>query len=115
MKTPSKSDELEIKVQEINTPSRFMRGDFGAALSVLKRGGRVARKGWNGKNMWIFLVEGADARFDWIGDNYAHGVKGLEGPTKIRPYIVMKDAQGNLVPGWLASQTDMLAEDWVKV
>lgn len=70
--------------------------DFGRALQVLKGGGNVARAGWNGKNMWLGLQ-----RPD------AHSKMSL-------PYIFMCTAQGDLVP-WLASQTDMLAEDWVLV
>ena len=64
--------------------------DFGAALQQLKVGGKVTRKGWNGKGMWLCYVprEGT-----WL------------------PFIAMKTVQGGFVP-WLASQTDMLAEDW---
>lgn len=67
--------------------------DFSSALLLLKQGHRVAREGWNGKGMWL----------------------GLERPTPgskmTRPFIYMKDAQGGFVP-WLASQTDVLSEDW---
>lgn len=68
--------------------------DFGQALGKLKLGERVARIGWNGKGMWIQLQ-----RPD------SHSKMTL-------PYIYMYTAQGDLVP-WLASQTDVLAEDWV--
>ena len=94
-----------VTVTEINTTSRLMRGGFGAALQVLNNGGKVARKGWNGKNMCIFLDE-------CIPRAEKHdGVRG----RYIRPCLVMIDAQGYLVPGWLASQVDMLAEDWFEV
>lgn len=66
---------------------------FGTALEMLKNGLRVARIGWNGKGMWLELQ-----RPD------LHSKMTL-------PYIYMKTADGNLVP-WLASQTDMLADDW---
>ena len=66
---------------------------FGAAIAHLKEGGRVAREGWNGKNMWLGLQ---------VPD--AHSKMTL-------PYIYMYTAQGDLVP-WLASQTDILSEDW---
>jgi hypothetical protein len=69
---------------------------FGTALEFLKLGRRVARIGWNGKNMWLELQ---------IPDE--HSKMSL-------PYIYMKTADGKLVP-WLASQTDMLAEDYVLV
>jgi hypothetical protein len=67
--------------------------DFGWAIRKLKAGERVARAGWNGKGMWLGLQ---------VPD--AHSKMGL-------PYIYMSTVTGQLVP-WLASQTDMLAEDW---
>lgn len=68
--------------------------NFGDALFMLKRGHRMARAGWNGKGMWLELQR-PDA-----------------GSKMTLPYIYMKTADDQLVP-WLASQTDMLAEDWV--
>jgi len=69
---------------------------FGSAITLLKAGERVSREGWNGKNMWVELQ---------VPD--AHSKMSL-------PYIYMFTADKQLVP-WLASQTDVLAEDWVKV
>jgi len=71
--------------------------DFGQALAFLKAGDRVARTGWNGKGMWLEYAD--DARF---------------GPNEVLllPFIVMRTVQGAFVP-WLASQTDILAEDWI--
>ena len=66
--------------------------DFGEALRALKDGKRVARKGWNGKGMWLFL--------------------GTPGTFSIVPSICMKTAQNTIVVGWLASQDDMLMQDW---
>jgi hypothetical protein len=67
--------------------------NFGDAISALKEGKRVSRAGWNGKGMWLELQ---------VPD--AHSKMTL-------PYIYMKTADNNQVP-WLASQTDMLGEDW---
>ena len=69
--------------------------NFSEALDELKNGnpGRVARSGWNGKGMWLELQE-PDA------NSYM-----------TLPYIYMRTVQGDFVP-WLASQTDLLAEDW---
>ncbi len=67
--------------------------NFGQAIELLKQGKKLARKGWNGKAMWLELQ---------LPD--AHSKMTL-------PYIYMKTADDKLVP-WLASQTDMLAEDW---
>ena len=66
---------------------------FGLAIEAMKKGHKVARKGWNGKQMWLKL-QVPDA-----------------GSKMSLPYIYMKTADNHLVP-WLASQTDMLAEDW---
>lgn len=99
------SGEVKVTVIDLTAPSRLMLGTFGDALSVLKRGGKVARKGWNGKNMCVFLDE-------CIPRAEKHeGVRG----RYIRQCLVMIDVQGYLVPGWLASQTDMLAEDWFEL
>lgn len=67
--------------------------DFSQALREMKIGCRVHRSGWNGKGMWIAL-QTPD-----------------KGSKMTLPYIYMKTAQGDLVP-WLASQTDILADDW---
>lgn len=67
--------------------------NFSQALERLKRGDRVHRLGWNGYGMWIKLQE----------------------PDKnskmTLPYIYMRTARGDFVP-WLASQTDILSDDW---
>lgn len=88
--------------------------DFGMALVALKRGKAVARKGWNGKGMFLTLqngseVDGKDMRNDVAKDYYGNS------KVKICPHIDMKAADGTYVVGWLASQTDMLAEDWLIV
>lgn len=66
---------------------------FSDILQHIKAGKKASREGWNGKGMWI----------------------ALQTPDKnskmTLPYIYMKTAQGDLVP-WLASQTDILSEDW---
>lgn len=67
--------------------------NFGQAIEQLKAGKRVSRSGWNGKGMWLELQ---------VPD--AHSKMSL-------PYIFMKTADNHQVP-WLASQTDMLSEDW---
>lgn len=67
--------------------------DFGSAITALKMDKRVSREGWNGKGMWLGLqVPDAHSKMS-------------------RPYIYMKTADDKLVP-WVASQTDVLAEDW---
>ncbi len=82
--------------------------NFGKAIEALKQGKKVTRKGWNGKKMFLYYVpEGLyPARTD-----AAKSIADENGKVQYGPYIAMKTAQGNVVP-WLASQTDMLSEDW---
>lgn len=81
---------------------------FGDALEAMKQGKRVARKGWNGKNMYVFLA--TDVEFNTMADisEFYGSADGVE----VLPMCVLRTAQGNMQPGWLASQADMLAEDW---
>lgn len=89
---------------------------FGTALIALKQGKKVARKGWNGKGMFIYYVEPSEvspadlrgAALKYVG--YAQ--QSIKDKIKIGGHIDMKAADGSIVVGWLASQTDMLAEDW---
>ena len=92
--------------------------NFGQALDALKAGMPVQREGWNGKGMFIVLMpalklppysaQGTDRKVNdrtakWIGDDT---------PLDCQPYIAMFNAQQKWLPGWLASQADMLADDW---
>lgn len=92
--------------------------NFGQALEELKAGGKVARKGWNGKGMFIVLMPPLylppfntqdtnrkvnDRTAKWIGE---------DAPLDCQPYIAMYTTTKQWQPGWLASQADMLAEDW---
>jgi hypothetical protein len=85
--------------------------DFGKAIAALKEGRRVAREGWNGKGMFLFLVAGSNFV---VNREPLLSIMGEGASVTYRPHIDMKDAEGKVVP-WLASQTDMLAEDWVEV
>ena len=82
---------------------------FGQAIEALKEGKRVAREGWNGKGMFLYYVPAnAYPATTEVGKSIADA----NGNVEYGAYIAMKTAQGNVVP-WLASQTDMLSEDWV--
>lgn len=83
---------------------------FGDAINFLKAGKKVARKGWNGKDMFLFLA--TDIEFHTEADLSC--VSNLEGDLTL-PAIVMKTADDHFCVGWLASQTDMLADDWFTV
>ena len=86
--------------------------NFGEALEALKQGKLVARKGWNGKGMFLFLTSGTDPKQrDLRHPVYQTLFKNQES-VKIGAHIDMKAADGSVVIGWLASQTDMLSNDW---
>jgi hypothetical protein len=85
--------------------------EFSEALQLVKAGRRVARRGWNGKDMFIFLVPGSKFsvnRPPLLGI-YPEGTE-----IEYHAHIDMKTAQGYIVP-WLASQADLLAEDWLEI
>lgn len=92
---------------------------FGQALEALKQGRRISRKGWNGKNMFIFLNKGSvDCGVGETISEFTEGIRtdlfelGDTGTGIRLPNIHMLVATGSTLAGWLASQTDMLAEDW---
>ena len=94
---PTSSQYIEAVNEEANN---FL--NFGDAIAALKSGYKVARVGWNGKNMWLKLVN--KGFFD-IGCSVVE-------EADLLPFIGMKTADNKFVP-WLASQTDLLACDWV--
>jgi len=84
----------------------FTALNFGHALEAIRDGYKVARQGWNGKGMFLYYVAAnkykanTEASRGYFGNDVPYGA-----------YIAMKTAQENVVP-WLASQTDMLSDDW---
>jgi hypothetical protein len=88
-----------------------MELNFGEALERIKEGRKFKRAGWNGKDMFIFLVPGSTfkvSRPPLLGI-YEEGTE-----INYHAHIDMKTADNKVVP-WLASQTDILAEDWTEV
>jgi len=73
---------------------------FSMALEALKMGHKVARKGWNGKGMWLHLIPASH----W---ETTRGLELLDG----RPWVGIKTVDDQFMP-WVASQSDMLCEDW---
>ena len=73
-------------------------GSFGWALDRMDEGARVARAGWNGKGMWLCVIK--------LGNAMCNGFD-------MQPCIGMKTADGKMQPGWVPSQQDMIAMDWV--
>lgn len=84
---------------------------FGEALLYLKLGKKVARAGWNGKGMFVFMVPGSVFN---VNRPPLLGIYPLGTEINYHAHIDMKTADGLIVP-WLCSQTDMLAEDWAVV
>jgi hypothetical protein len=82
--------------------------DFGEAIRAIKQGFKIARTGWNGKGMFLYYVpENTYPAITEIAKK-----EFPNGQVPYGAYIAMKTAQNNVVP-WLASQTDVLAEDWI--
>jgi hypothetical protein len=108
-------------------------GSFGQALKSIQRGNLVTRKGWNGKGMFIFMCPADELNVGFVAkeikslpqrvkDYYYQDCIDENGNpidleeddiVKFTAYICMKSADGTIVNGWLASQTDMLADDWM--
>lgn len=85
--------------------------NFGLAVEAAKMGKRIARRGWNGEGMWVIYRTGYPDGIP-CNKNTADAVGIPEGTLfKVRPYLQMKCVDGSFQM-WLASQTDMLADDW---
>ena len=104
-------------------------GSFGQALESLKSGFLITRKGWNGKGMFIFMCPANQLPIDFVAKDikslptgvkqyYAQDLENRsenpeEDTVEFTAYLCMKAADGTIVNGWLASQTDMLSDDWM--
>lgn len=101
--------------------------DFTDVIKTMKEdpSRRFARMGWNGKNMFVYLTCGKKIpESDWLGPKECimskdvmqdDGVVITEHFVQINPHIDMKTADGSIIVGWLATQTDMLKDDWYEV
>lgn len=104
------ADDWEVVGEDYDPELNIHTFGFGEAIRLMKAGGKVARKGWNGKDMFIFIAEVCE--FDTDADLSC--VSHLEGDLAL-PSIVMKTADDHFCIGWVATQMDMLADDWVQV
>ena len=87
---------------------------FGEAIEALKKGKSVAREGWNGKGMFLWLKPAAAIKSEWCKDQRLKSVVDDNGgEIEALGTICMLTAQKQVLTGWLASQTDMLSEDWI--
>lgn len=82
--------------------------NFSQALDEIKAGKKVSRSGWNGKNMFVFLVPGSRFKVNRppLLGIYPEGTE-----IDYHAHVDMRTATGQIVP-WLVSQTDLLADDW---
>jgi hypothetical protein len=110
-----------IKIMDettMNAPDgrALVNRNFGEAIQALKKGSRVAREGWNGKGMFLFLLPAGTVPTKAIHDPALREVIETELGTdtfEALGSIRMFTADKKILTGWLASQTDMLAEDWM--
>ena len=85
---------------------------FGQAIEMMKIGYKVSREGWNGKGMFIYIQKNTVITKDMAKNEV---LKEIDGDITINSHIDMKTADGSICIGWLASQTDMLSNDWAIV
>lgn len=129
------SEQADALLKHLTKPiekPKFRLG-FGEALEAIKKGKRATREGWNGEGMFVFMRPADELHIDMVIDKvkslpktvkdyYLQDVSSDDGvriypaddadKVEFTPYLCMKDAQGRVVNGWLASQTDILSEDW---
>lgn len=115
---PCKPDIFE-KTYTLDKGNGLM--DFGEAIRKAKEGKKIARKGWNGKDMFVVYMEplwlppaNTQDTMRKVNDRTAKWI-GEDAPLDCQPYFAMYNAQKQWIVGWLASQSDMFAEDWYVV
>ena len=93
---------------------------FGDAIEALKQGKRVTRKGWNGRGMFLWLKPAVEIKAEWCKDEALKKLVVENGGTilglgTICMYTHDSTGRKAILTGWLASQSDMLSEDWVSL
>jgi hypothetical protein len=86
---------------------------FSEALLAVKSGSKIAREGWNGANQFVIKAGGYKVDEARPGSDYAKA--GIVGEFTIAPHLDLKNAQGIMQPGWVPSQGDLFAEDWIVI
>lgn len=104
--------------EQFDNAYRPMSGmTFGMAIEALKKGLKVSRSGWNGKGMYLWLMPAGMVKAEWCKEPHlkalaeANGGE-IEALGTIRMFTVNAHGRQAVLTGWLASQTDMLSEDW---
>lgn len=93
---------------------------FGQAIEAMRGGFKVARSGWNGKGMYLWLMPAATVKAEWCREPHLKEVAEANGGEieclgTIRMFTHDSTGRKAVLTGWLASQTDMFAEDWAIV
>lgn len=81
---------------------------FGYALDAAKAGKKISRRGWNGKGQYVFVADEVEFHTNADISEFHGNADGVY----VSPMLVLRTAQGGMQPGWLATQSDMLSEDW---
>ena len=94
--------------------------NFGQAIELLKAGKKVTRRGWNGRGMYLWLMPAATIKAEWCREpelkRLAEQNGGeIEALGSIRMFTVNSAGRRAVLTGWLASQSDMLSEDWEEI
>ena len=87
--------------------------NFGEAIQAMKDGKLITRKGWNGKNMYLWYMPPATIKAEWCKEPHLKALAEENGgQIECMGSVRMKTADNKVVTGWVASQADMFAEDW---
>lgn len=84
--------------------------DFGKALEAVKKGATIARESWNGKNQFVYLITAEE-----LSNGLKYGYGEYSGEPRFVDVLAIKTSSNAIQVGWLATQTDMLADDWYVV
>jgi hypothetical protein len=86
------------------------KNDFGWAICQAKEGKKIRRSGWNGKNQWVVYMEPMTIPEGLVNERTRKFLP--TGPLHVGGYFVIYTESGTWQCGWLASQADMLSDDW---
>lgn len=88
--------------------------DFGSAIQALESGKKVCRSGWNGKGMYLWQLPSANVKSEWCREPHLKELAEANGgEVECLASIRMKTADNKVLTGWLASQSDIFAKDWM--
>ena len=101
----------KVEFEKVSRPIDGMT--FGMAIEAMKLGKKVARAGWNGKGMYVWIMPGSTVKdCKTITDPHLKAIDEAEGEIRFLGSVRMRTATGDVLTGWLASQTDMMSDDW---